>query len=109
MKFGALGFSTGLMYPPGVYSDTNEVVALAKVAAEFGGIYNSHVRNPVHGASTTSVVSDNDAASGKAQGVGQGASQPLEVTKQEQRMMERFRKMYGDRERRNRKNSTPRQ
>lgn len=48
--------------------------------------------------STTSVVSDNEAASDKAQEASQGASQPLEVTTQEQRMMERFREMYGDRE-----------
>ena len=48
MKLGAVGLSTGLMYPPGMYSDTDEVVALAKVAAEHGGIYDSHVRDPVH-------------------------------------------------------------
>jgi N-acyl-D-amino-acid deacylase len=41
---GALGLSTGLVYPPGCYADTAELVALATVVAEFGGIYASHVR-----------------------------------------------------------------
>ncbi len=48
MEIGALGFSTGLMYEPGMFSETAEVVALAQVAADYGGIYDSHVRNPVH-------------------------------------------------------------
>lgn len=39
MKEGAVGFSTGLIYIPGTYSDTAEVVALAKAAAEYGGVY----------------------------------------------------------------------
>lgn len=47
MEMGAVGLSTGLMYVPGMYSDTDEVVALAKVAASYGGIYDSHVRSPV--------------------------------------------------------------
>ena len=48
MKLGAVGLSTGLMYPPGMYSNTEEVIELAKVAAAYGGSYDSHVRNPVH-------------------------------------------------------------
>src|SRR5215212_5787387 len=39
MKSGAVGFSTGLIYIPGTYSTTNEVVELAKVAAKYKGIY----------------------------------------------------------------------
>ena len=42
---GALGLSTGLEYDPGIYSDTSEVLALAKVAAAAGGRYISHVRS----------------------------------------------------------------
>jgi N-acyl-D-amino-acid deacylase len=42
---GALGLSTGLEYDPGIYASTEEVVALAKVAAESGGRYASHVRS----------------------------------------------------------------
>lgn len=42
---GALGFATGLFYAPGSYSLTDEVVALAEVAAERGALYSSHIRS----------------------------------------------------------------
>ncbi len=45
MGAGAVGFSTGLIYIPGTYSNTDEVVSLAKAAAEFGGVYASHMRD----------------------------------------------------------------
>jgi len=45
MKEGAVGFSTGLIYIPGTYSDTEEVVALGKAAARHGGVYASHMRD----------------------------------------------------------------
>lgn len=48
MALGAVGLSTGLMYPPGMFSKTDEVVALAKIVTKYNGIYDSHVRNPVH-------------------------------------------------------------
>lgn len=48
MELGAVGFSTGLMYEPGMFSDTAEVIALAKEVAPYGGTYDSHTRNPVH-------------------------------------------------------------
>lgn len=44
MKAGAYGLSTGLIYPPGIYAETEEIIELAKVAARFGGIYDSHIR-----------------------------------------------------------------
>ena len=44
MQDGAVGFSTGLLYVPGTYADTAEVVALARVAAAYGGVYASHIR-----------------------------------------------------------------
>src|SRR3954467_4502778 len=44
MPDGALGMSRGLRYIPGFYSNTDEVVALSKVAADSGGIYPSHLR-----------------------------------------------------------------
>ena len=44
MKDGAVGLSTGLLYVPGTYADTDEVIALAKVAARHGGVYASHIR-----------------------------------------------------------------
>lgn len=49
MELGALGLSTGLMYEPGMFSETDEVVELAREVAPFGGVYDSHVRDPVHG------------------------------------------------------------
>ena len=48
MELGAVGLSTGLMYEPGMFSETAEVIELAREVAPFGGIYDSHVRNPVH-------------------------------------------------------------
>jgi N-acyl-D-amino-acid deacylase len=45
MKDGAVGFSTGLQYVPGTYAEKDEIVALARVAAGFGGVYASHMRN----------------------------------------------------------------
>lgn len=45
MRDGAVGFSTGLEYVPGTYAKTDEIVALAKVAAEQGGLYATHMRN----------------------------------------------------------------
>jgi len=48
MEMGAFGLSTGLMYEPGMFGDTDEVISLAEEVAPFGGVYDSHVRNPVH-------------------------------------------------------------
>jgi N-acyl-D-amino-acid deacylase len=45
MKDGAYGMATGLIYNPGTYSKTDELIALAKVVAKHGGFYASHIRN----------------------------------------------------------------
>ena len=45
MRDGAVGLSTGLIYIPGTYSKTPEVVGLARAAAKFNGVYASHIRN----------------------------------------------------------------
>jgi N-acyl-D-aspartate/D-glutamate deacylase len=45
MEQGAFGLSTGPWYAPGSYSTTEELVELAKVAAEYGGAYSSHIRD----------------------------------------------------------------
>ncbi|WP_462156981.1 N-acyl-D-amino-acid deacylase family protein [Pseudoalteromonas sp. GB56] len=45
MQAGALGLSTGLYYVPGNYAQTNEVIELATVAAQYGGYYDSHIRD----------------------------------------------------------------
>lgn len=45
MEAGALGFSTGLSYVPGIYGDTHELAEVAKIAAKYGGSYISHSRS----------------------------------------------------------------
>jgi dihydroorotase/N-acyl-D-amino-acid deacylase len=45
MQQGALGLSTALIYPPGHYATTAELIALAKVASQYGGLYASHMRS----------------------------------------------------------------
>jgi len=45
MLDGAVGLSTSLEYPPAPYAKTEELVALASVAAQFGGIYATHMRS----------------------------------------------------------------
>jgi len=44
MEDGAWGMSTGLIYPPSCYADTDEIVELARVLAEHDGVYFSHIR-----------------------------------------------------------------
>src|ERR1043166_4196714 len=43
MKDGAVGLSTGLIYVPGTYAKTDEIVALARVTAKYGGLYATHM------------------------------------------------------------------
>lgn len=45
MKDGAFGLSSGLFYVPGTFTPTEEVIELAKVAARYGGLYKSHMRD----------------------------------------------------------------
>ncbi len=45
MKDGAVGLSTGLIYVPGTYAKTDEIVALARIAGRHGGVYATHMRN----------------------------------------------------------------
>lgn len=45
MKDGAFGISTGLFYTPGNFARTEEVIALSKVAAQYGGTYDTHPRD----------------------------------------------------------------
>jgi N-acyl-D-amino-acid deacylase len=44
MQAGAFGMSTGLVYPPGCYANTEEIIALCRVVAQYKGIYTSHIR-----------------------------------------------------------------
>jgi len=45
MADGAVGLSTALIYPPDAYTDTNDLIQLAKVVAKYRGVYFTHVRN----------------------------------------------------------------
>jgi N-acyl-D-amino-acid deacylase len=56
MKDGAVGLSTGLIYIPGTYSKTYEIVALAQKAAAYGGVYATHMRS--EGDSVTQAIEE---------------------------------------------------
>jgi N-acyl-D-amino-acid deacylase len=71
MKMGAFGMSTGLIYPPGSYSKTDELIELAKVVASFGGIYTSHIRG--EGETLLEAVKE-------AIAIGQKAKIPVEIS-----------------------------
>lgn len=45
LRSGAFGMSTGLIYPPGCYTSTEELIRLGKILRKFGGIYVSHIRD----------------------------------------------------------------
>jgi N-acyl-D-amino-acid deacylase len=45
MRDGAIGVSTSLIYLPAMYSTTDEIIDMAKVAAKYGGVYFSHIRD----------------------------------------------------------------
>ncbi len=45
MEAGGIGLSSGLYYAPGSYAKTEEVIALAKIVADMGGVYESHIRD----------------------------------------------------------------
>ncbi|MCH8850292.1 MAG: D-aminoacylase [Chloroflexi bacterium] len=71
MRAGAVGLSTGLIYAPGAYAETGEIIALARVAAEHGGIYVSHIRN--EGAGLLEAV-------GEAIQIGDEAGLPVQIS-----------------------------
>ena len=70
MQQGALGLSTALIYPPGHYAKTEELIELAKVAARYGGIYASHMRS--EGQNEVAAVRE-------ALRIGQEAQIPVEI------------------------------
>lgn len=71
MQEGAIGLSTGLIYVPGTYAKTEEVIGLAKAAAKYNGVYASHIRNE------ESSVSE---AIEEALNVGRQANIPVEIS-----------------------------
>jgi len=70
MQQGAFGISTALIYPPGHYAKTEELIELAKVASRYGGIYASHMRS--EGQSEVAAVQE-------ALRIGQEAQLPVEI------------------------------
>jgi N-acyl-D-amino-acid deacylase len=44
MEAGAYGLSTGLIYPPGIFAKTEEIIEVCDVVARYGGVYDSHIR-----------------------------------------------------------------
>ena len=70
MKDGAFGVSTALIYPPGHYAKTEELIELAKVAARYGGLYASHMRS--EGASEMAAIDE-------AIRIGHEAGLPVEI------------------------------
>jgi N-acyl-D-amino-acid deacylase len=70
MKDGALGLSTALIYPPGQYANTDELLALAKVAGQYGGIYATHMRS--EGATEMDALDE-------AMRIGREAGLPVEI------------------------------
>lgn len=71
MRDGAVGFSTGLIYVPGTYSKTREVIALAKAAAKYNGVYASHIRD--EGDHATEAIEE-------AVNIGRQANMPVEIS-----------------------------
>jgi N-acyl-D-amino-acid deacylase len=71
MEQGAVGLSTGLIYLPGMYARTDEVVALARTAKQYNGVYASHIRNEENG------VVD---AINEAINIGREAGIPVEIS-----------------------------
>ena len=45
MQDGSVGLSTALIYPPGTYAKTEEIIELAKIVSQYNGVYFSHMRN----------------------------------------------------------------
>lgn len=71
MLDGAVGFSTGLIYVPGTYSKTGEVIALAKAASQYNGVYASHIRD--EGDHSTEAIEE-------AVNIGRQANIPVEIS-----------------------------
>jgi N-acyl-D-amino-acid deacylase len=71
MKDGAVGLSTGLIYIPGTYTKTPEIVELAKTAAKYNGVYATHMRD--EGDSVTYAINE-------ALTIGREAKIPVEIS-----------------------------
>ena len=70
MRDGALGVSSALIYPPNIYAKTDELIALAKIASKYGGLYATHMRS--EGASEIPALAE-------AIRIGREANLPVEI------------------------------
>jgi N-acyl-D-amino-acid deacylase len=71
MQDGAVGLSTGLIYIPGTYTKTTEIIDLAKIVAKYNGLYASHIRD--EGDSVTQAIEE-------ALTIGRTAKIPVEIS-----------------------------
>ena len=71
MKDGAVGLSTGLIYIPGTYTKTPEIISLAKQAAKYNGVYATHMRD--EGDSVINAIEE-------ALTIGREANIPVEIS-----------------------------
>ncbi len=71
MRDGAVGLSTGLIYVPGTYSKSEEVIGLAKAASKYSGVYASHIRD--EGDNVTEAIEE-------AINIGRQAKIPVEIS-----------------------------
>src|SRR5688500_10036840 len=71
IKDGAVGLATGLIYVPGTFSKTDEVVQLAKAASKYGGTYASHIRD--EGTEVAKAITE-------AINIGEQANMPVEIS-----------------------------
>ena len=71
MKDGAVGLATGLIYLPGTFAKTEEVVELAKTASKHGGVYASHIRD--EGIEVVKAIEE-------AINIGEQANMPVEIS-----------------------------
>jgi N-acyl-D-amino-acid deacylase len=71
MRDGAVGLASGLIYLPGLFSRTEEILALAKIASKYGGVYATHMRN--EGLKVTSAIEE-------ALTIGRQAGIPVQIS-----------------------------
>jgi N-acyl-D-amino-acid deacylase len=71
MQQGAVGLATGLIYIPGTYSKTPEVICLARAASKYNGVYASHIRN--EGEKVLEAIAE-------AIDIGRSANMPVEIS-----------------------------
>jgi N-acyl-D-amino-acid deacylase len=72
MEDGAFGISSGLAYPPGFFANTEELVELCKVVADYGGFYATHIRGEADGGFLEAIM--------EAIEIGERSSTPVQIS-----------------------------